>query len=295
MKMKIIKTTKELWKKYDMVCVVKNFSKTTIKDYRYYIEKFLKFTNNKILEENINPFIYHLRKKKYATATINLALSSVMFLFEQVCEKKFENRPKKFRIDKKIPLIVSRETVIKLINSTKNIKHKIVIELFYSSGVRLEELINIKRCNIDFDNRTIKIIKGKGRKDRYVIVSGHTLGLIKHYLDIRENQNNKYLFDSGETKHISSRHPQQVLRRLSEKLELGYNVHPHSLRRAFGTHLIEDDVNIEKVQKMLGHSNPNTTQIYTRYANIDLTKIKNPLDKILESASEGLLNTHKCT
>lgn len=282
-----IKTKQDLLNRFNQVCIIKGLSNSTIKDYQYYINSFLSFTHNKILEEYINPFIFHLRKKNYSTPTINLALSSIIFLFEQVCNKKFENRPKKFRLDKKIPLIPSREVIIRLIQSTKNIKHRLVIELLYSTGVRLNELINIKISDIDFDNKLIKINKGKGRKDRYVIVSNHALNLIKHYRKIRKYKSNPYLFDSTETKHISPKHPQQVLRRASKKLRLGYNVHPHSLRHSLATHLIENGYSINIVQKNLGHANPNTTQRYTQYANVDLTNVKNPLDIQLEKISKS--------
>lgn len=288
--MELLKTKNDLWEKYHQVCTIRNFSRNTVKDYKYYINAFLSFTKNRILEEYINPFILKLREKKYSTPTINLAISSIIFLFENVCEKKFANRPKKFRLDKKIPLIVSRENIIRMIQSTKNIKHKLVIEVLYSTGIRLSELIKIKKSEIDFDNGLIKIVQGKGRKDRYVIVSKHTIDLMKSYLKDREYQNNPYLFDSTETKHVSKGHPQQVLRRASKRLKLGYNVHPHSLRHSNATHLIEDGYAINLVQKNLGHSNPNTTQRYTQYANVDLTKIINPLDKQFEIMSRGLLD-----
>lgn len=288
-KVEDIKKKEDLIKRYNQICKLNNLSKNTTEDYWRYINQFLGLTHNKILEENVDSFIYHLRESGKSTSTINLAISSINFLFEQVCEKQFKKRPKKFRLDTKIPLIVPREVIMKVINSIKNKKHKLLVEILYSTGVRLDEVINIKKCNIDFNNKLIKIEKGKRKKDRYVIVSENALRLAKEYLDEREYQDNPYLFDSTETKHISPKHPQQVLRRISKKLKLGYNIHPHSLRHSISTHLIEDGYDLHLVQKNLGHVNPNTTQRYIQYANVDLTHIKNPLDRQFESMSKGLL------
>ena len=167
-----------------------------------------------------------------------------------------------------MPKVIPKKRILEIIKVTKNLKHRIIIKLFYSTGMRLSELINLKRSDINFENNTVRINKGKGKKDRITIISKSLhLDLLKYY------SNNIFKTDyllEGRKGKYSKKSVQLVLQK--------HNIHPHMLRHSFATHLLEQGTDIRLIQKLLGHSDLSTTQIYTRVSNRDLINIKNPLD-----------------
>jgi len=173
---------------------------------------------------------------------------------------------------KRLPIVLSKTEINKLINSIYNIKHRLVISLLYSAGLRVSELINLKNSDINFVDNTIHIKNAKGGKDRLTILSKKVKSLLKNY-----KTGNIYVFESRNKKY-SSRSISEVITVASLKAKINKNVTPHTLRHSFATHLLENGADIRHIQRLLGHSRLETTSIYTYVAKKDFLKIKSPLD-----------------
>jgi len=178
--------------------------------------------------------------------------------------------------EKKLPKVLSKKEIKALIDNTSNIKHRLIIKLLYSSGLRLQELINLKRKDLDFDRNLIHIVKGKGNKDRITILSNSIKTDLLRYFS-KSEFNTPYVLE-GRHGRYSKKSVQNVLNRAGKRI--GVKVHPHMLRHSFATHLLEAGTDIRHIQKLLGHTDLKTTQIYTKVSVKHLARIKSPLDLI---------------
>ena len=171
---------------------------------------------------------------------------------------------------------------MKMINATANLKHKILIELLYSSGLRLGEIVKVRWEDLDSINKLV-FIKGKGNKERYTKLSDKVTADLEDYRNVRDkmsNLGNPYVFDSEQRPetHISKKTVQKVLENTSKKLRLPMKVTPHRIRHSFATHSLENGTDSRYIQKMLGHSSSRTTEIYTQVTKNSLKNIESPLD-----------------
>jgi site-specific recombinase XerD len=261
--------------------VFRGFSSKTIKSYMYNSEKFLDYldkSSQKCDENSVIKYFELLHKKNYDLSTIRLIKASLDFLIKNIFEKNFAidkiPYPKKKKV---LPKVLSKEEIKIIFNETKNQKHKLILKMLYSSGMRLNELINLKREDIDPNRKTILISQGKGKKDRITILSENLSKELFDYI-FKTDFKTKYLFESSRNKKYSQKTIQKILEKSS--IKLNKKVTPHMLRHSFATHLLEQGTDIRYIQKLLGHSNLETTQIYTKVANTELLKIKSPLDNL---------------
>ncbi len=271
------KTKEDYLKELQELCVLKGFSVQTKKTYLFQVEKFLNFCKKSSLNLSPESVKCYLLSMDLSTNTSRLAYASLKFFFLNILLiKEFtEKVPVKKKI-KLLPKVISKENIKKMLEITKNLKHKIIMELLYSSGIRLNELLNLKRKDLDFDRNIINVRLGKGAKDRITLMSESLkIDLLKYYSTyefktefVLEGRNGKY----------TKRSVQEVLEQLGKKLDI--KLTPHMLRHSFATHLLEQGTDIRHIQKLLGHSDLKTTEIYTHVSNTNLSKIKNPLDNI---------------
>jgi site-specific recombinase XerD len=202
---------------------------------------------------------------------------AIRFFFLEVLKKplNLEEIPL-MKKENKLPKLISKENIKIMIDSCENLKHKLIIKFLYSSGLRLSELLNLKRSDIDFDNNLILVRQGKGTKDRMTLLSSSLKNdLLKYYSNYEFKTN--YVFEGRKGKY-SKKSVQKILERLGKKI--GIKIHPHMLRHSFATHLLENGTDLRYIQKLLGHSSSKTTEIYTHVANNQLKNIKSPLDNL---------------
>ena len=242
---------------------LRGFSPQTKKTYLYHITK---FTQSKLSKKE---FILTLIDKKQANQSVRLASAAITFYQRHILKTKPEYVPIPKK-QSKLPTVLNKNQIKLLINATTNTKHKIIVELLYSSGLRLSELINLKHEHINFENNTLLVKQGKGQKDRLTIVSQKTL----NRLDLEEEG---YIL-KGRSGKYTKKSVQSVIKQLAIKAQLKTNVTPHTLRHPFATHLLENGTDIRFIQKLLGHARLETTQIYTHVATHQLKHIRNPLD-----------------
>lgn len=260
----------------------RGFSGKTIDIYLYYNGKFLDFIKkqqNSISSKDIKSYLNYLVEKNVEPRTLNMALNSLKAYYTGYLGKKLFHRIRRSKVPKNMPNVLTREEIKKMVDNSSSLKHRLLIELLYSSGMRVGECIRVKLKDIDFDERIIFVEKGKGKKDRFVITSKRFIDDLKKYLKIRRKKSD-YLFDNHHGKPFSSRAAQEIVSLAAKKAGIQKRVYPHLLRASFATHLFEDDIRTHKIQKLLGHSDRRTTEVYIRPRTDDIKEIKSPLDRL---------------
>lgn len=258
-------------------CKLKGFSTQTIKTYSFHISNFLDFLEKSRLNLDNQGVKSYLLSQNKSRNTIRLKHMAIRFFFFEILKNPFtfEEIPL-MKKEKILPKVISQEKIKLIIENCDNLKHRLIIKLLYSSGLRISELLNLKRKNIDFDRNLILIKQGKGSKDRFTLLSPNLKeDLLKYYS--ANLFKTEYIFEGKKGKY-SKKSVQKILERLGKKI--GVKIHPHMLRHSFATHLLEQGTDIRYIQKLLGHSSSTTTEIYTHVANKDLSKIKSPLDNL---------------
>lgn len=269
------KSNLEYLQKLKERCILRGYSKQTIKSYNYNVRKFLDFIEKSRFNLSKESVKSYLLSQNVAVNSSRLQYASISFFFREILNRpfSFEEIPIKKK-EKQLPKLISKEQIKEMIYLTDNLKHKLIIKFLYSSGLRLQELINLKRKDIDFDRNLLYVQKGKGKKDRITIISESLkLDLLKYYS--QNTFKTEYIFEGRKGKY-TKKSVQKVLENLGRKI--GIKVHPHMLRHSFATHLLEGGTDIRHIQKLLGHSDIKTTEIYTHVSSKDLSNIKSPLD-----------------
>lgn len=183
------------------------------------------------------------------------------------------------RGDRTLPKVLSQSDVAKILNAHENKKHKAILYLTYSAGLRVSEVCALKPEHIDGDRMMITVKAGKGRKDRYTLLSRKALEMLRDYYV--EYKPSVWLFEGAKAEMpITVRSVQRIFKRACEKANVKKNVSIHSLRHSFATHLLEAGTDLRYIQELLGHKSPKTTQVYTHVSNTALQAIVNPLDRL---------------
>lgn len=255
---------------------IRGFSPLTARNYGFFIKKFFARIDknpDEMNEQDVKLYLSEMFDTK-SKNTIMLAAASLKFLYTEVLKKPFEDirMPKK---DKKLPEVLSREEVAKLIDSTDTQKSRLIISLLYSSGLRVSELVNLKTSDISLDQRSGWVRKGKGSKDRIFFVSEQLANDLKDYLQGREHS-----FIFSKDKPLTTRNIQKIIQGTRKRAGMTKRITPHTLRHSFATHLLDNGTDIRLIQSMLGHSSLSTTQVYTHISSEQLRKIQNPLDNL---------------
>ncbi|WP_241780993.1 tyrosine-type recombinase/integrase [Cochleicola gelatinilyticus] len=184
-------------------------------------------------------------------------------------------RPRKSQT---LPEILSKDEVKRILDCTRNLKHKALLTLLYSGGLRIGEALSMKLTDVDSDRMLLFVQGAKGRKDRYTLLSEKFLNLLREYYKIYRPK--KLLFEGQTGLHYSPVSARQVLKRSASKAMITKNIRLHTLRHSFATHLLESGTDIRYIQELLGHNSPKTTMIYTHVTSNSLRNIKNPFDDL---------------
>ena len=276
----------EAIKQFTQTIEVQCYSPTTVKTYKFHIKKFLQYYNNDLRQENIEKHLYYLKTKlNYSAESLNLARASLFYFFNKILKKEITIEITKIKRKKALPRPADRDIILKLIQHTHNLKHRTLIELAYSSGLRPFEVIKLQWNDIDIITKTVRVNGGKGMKDRISLLSDE---VIKHLLDLKQEkpENNDYVFFSQarSQNHICQKTFQKILETASKRAKLEKIIVPYNLRHSFGTHLLENGTDIRYIQDLMGHSSIKTTERYTKVAKQRLMEIKSPLDITLQES-----------
>lgn len=279
--------SKEIIRVYIKYLQGKRYSKSTVQTYFTFIADFINYIQPKPLNEltnrDVELFIENIFiARAYSISSQRQFISALKTFINLHTECKIDavllERPKKSRI---LPTVLSQLEVIKLLQVTKNLKHRAIIALLYSAGLRISELIALELKHIDIARRQVLVKNGKGRKDRYVILATSFLPLLQNYLSTYHPT--RFFVEGKEGIRYSGSSIRKFLHRSTQISKICKKVTPHTLRHSYATHLLENGIGLRHIQELLGHSKPETTMIYTHVAKKDLLEIKSPLDTILES------------
>lgn len=260
---------------------LKKYANNTIKTYVTCFEKFINHYSDleliEINEQEIRSYLSQLVKEGRSNSYINQAVNAIKFYYEIVLDmpnRFYEiERPRK---ENKLPKVISKEEVKSIIEHTNNIKHRCIVELLYSAGLRRSELLNLKIEDIDSKRMLIRVHGAKGNKDRVTLLSETLLEHLRQYF--KEWKPRAYLFESPTGERYSGKSIENILKRAAKKARINHHITPHMLRHSFATHLLENGTDLRKIQILLGHNSLQTTEIYTHVALNSFKQIKNLLD-----------------
>lgn len=260
---------------------LKRYALNTCKAYISLFEKFINQYPDKniveLSEQEIRTYLQLLIQQNKSNSYINQTINSIKFYYEVVMgmPNRFYSieRPRK---QHKLPQVLSKEEILAMISNTNNIKHRCIVGLLYSAGLRRSELLDLKIEDIDSKRMLIHIKNAKNNKDRYSLLSETVLKELRIYY--KEWKPKEYLFEGVLGQQYSVESIAKIVRRASKKAGILRKVTPHMLRHSFATHLLENGTDLRYIQTLLGHSSTKTTEIYTQVAVKNFKLIRNPLD-----------------
>ena len=200
---------------------------------------------------------------------------------ENILNKRLTYRVRYSKTPKSLPTVLTQEEIKRLFEAIYNNKHKLMIKLMYSTGMRVSELINLRIRDFEFSKKYGWVREGKGKKDRMFIIANRLNKDLQNF--IKENSlldYNSFLFKGNKKLHISKETIGKIIKDATKKAKIKKNVHCHTLRHSFATHLIENGYSVAEVQSLLGHNSPETTMIYLHTASKNMIKVKSPLDSL---------------
>jgi integrase/recombinase XerD len=260
----------------------KRYSPNTISTYtslfRDFVNYFAHLDPATITPNEINGYLdYLVNKRKISHSTQNQVINAIKFYYEKVLGKErltFEiDRPRK---ERHLPQVLSKEEIRSMLAAPTNLKHRCMLTIVYSAGLRSGELINLKVTDIDSTRMQIRIKKGKGNKDRVTLLSKNALVLLREYYKVYKPK--KWLFEGMNGDPYTSTSLRQVCKAAALKARINKHVRLHDLRHSFATHLLEGGTDLRYIQTLLGHSSSKTTEIYTHVSERHINLIKSPLD-----------------
>ncbi len=260
---------------------ISQHSPYTIRNYLDANNKLLEFTNKNpedITTEDIKKFLVKNMQVSKASSVI-LFLAAIKFAYTLIFHRDITipiKRPKK---EKTLPQVLSKREVKLLLNSIPNQKSKLILSIIYACGLRVSELTSLKLKDLNFEEKIGRIHQAKGKKDRIFNIPSFLEEDLQEQVKKQEQTKQEFLF-TGPKGQLSTRNIQKIVRKAAQKAGLPEEVHTHTLRHSFATHLLENDVDIRKIQELLGHSSISTTEIYTHISTQELKKIKSPIDSL---------------
>lgn len=206
---------------------------------------------------------YIVGRREVSTSTLNIAINALKFYYGEVLKQGFVYDIKRPKKDKKLPVVLSQEEVTQIFSSVNNIKHKAILMLICSAGLRVSEVVKLRPEDVDTQRKLIHIRSAKGQKDRYTILSDVTMETLKIYIQT-DTLKNRLFPGQKAGSHITTRTVQRIFEAAIKKAGINKDVSVHSLRHSFATHLLESGVDLRYIQELLGHKSSKTTERYIR-------------------------------
>ncbi|PIU75952.1 integrase [Candidatus Pacearchaeota archaeon CG06_land_8_20_14_3_00_35_12] len=259
---------------------LRGFTDKTISTYLFFNEKFLNFIGKQeaeIVGDDIKKYFASLMDKK-SRNTMMIAYSALKFYYDEILKKSIFPDIKLPKKEQTMPNVLTKDELKKLIDSSQTRKSKFIISFLYATGMRVSELVNLKKEDINLQEKVGWVRRGKGKKDRLFIIPEKLVPEIQFFID---NSKTPFLFSSSnKDEHLTARNIQKILKTTAKIAGISKKVSPHTLRHSFGTHLLDSGVDIRRIQELLGHSSLQTTQIYTHISTEEIKKIKSPFEEL---------------
>lgn len=259
----------------------RRYSPNTVNIYMTFMSKFLDCSTKEpqFTDEKVLAYLTQMVQTGYSASSQNQFINAIKYYREQVCgEAKKEYQLFRPRKEKALPIVLDQKSMKILLNSISNLKHKAIISLAYSGGLRVGEILALTLKDVDSQRMVIHLRQGKGKKDRQVPLSEKILELLRKYY--QKYRPSHYLFEGPGGKKYSSQSINAVLRRACQKADIKKKVTAHTLRHSYATHMLEKGIDIRYVQLLLGHSHIKTTEIYTHLSTRKLNELTSPFDDL---------------
>lgn len=259
----------------------RGYSRKTIETYVACLKQFLKSSQKdpkSITKKDIKEYLNCLVEKQASGNTINVHLNAIKFLMEDILGRKVLLNIRYSKTPKRLPTVLTKEEVQKLINAIENPKHSLILKLMYSSGLRLSELVHLKKEDLELEKNIGWVRNGKGGKDRLFIIAEKLKKELEQHIITHCPSQDSYIFIGVKGRHLSQKSVQEIAKKAAKRAGISKNVHPHTLRHSFATHLIEDGYDLAQVQLLLGHNSAQTTMIYVHMGSPKMINVRSPLD-----------------
>lgn len=273
----------------------RGYSPRTTETYCGCVRKFMKWVKKeprKVTRRDIQDFIDRLVDRNRSGSTINVYVNALKFLMEEILGKRILLRIRYSKVPRRLPAVLTRAEVLRLIGSVENPVHKLIVELMYSAGLRVSEVVYLRAKDIVFDNNIGWVRKGKGRKDRLFIIAQRIKERLKEHIEKNCSSPDSWLFSGKKGRPLSIRVPQEIVKSAAKKAGLCKEIHCHTLRHSFATHLIEQGHSLLAIQQLLGHSDAGTTMVYIHIASPNMLDVKSPYDTIQTDSGQSPKNRH---
>lgn len=270
---------------------LKNFTASTQEDYYRFVKRFLDFTGKEAMSityADIRCFIFHMKDaENKKPSTINCYTAAIRFFFEYTLGYVWDPKKiPKMKRDRQLPAVLTREQVQLLIDSTENYKHKAMLAVTYSSGLRVSETCRLRYEDITRSRKMIHVAKSKNREDRYSILSDRCIEILTEYW-YRYDRPREWLFPSPmRDAPLTTTAVESFMKEQVRRLGFSENVTPHTLRHSFACHLLEDGVSQTMIQQMLGHLSPISTSHYLQMTSKALMGIRSPFDTMADGGGD---------
>ncbi|MBI2665405.1 tyrosine-type recombinase/integrase [Candidatus Woesearchaeota archaeon] len=262
--------------------LIRGLSPATIRTYSYVVEKFFRTIPKEpyqISKNDLENYLLKMLEQGAPGNTINVQLNALIFFFEQVLNRKFTINIRYNKIPQRLPEFLTPEECKTFFSHIYNPKHHLMITLLYSTGLRVSELLNLKVKDLQLEQNYGWVRQGKGRKDRVFVVAERVKSIVIEWINNNILLPDDYLFNNRKQR-MSAQTVRAIIKKALLESGLSKNVHPHTLRHSFATHLIENGYAVTEVQPLLGHSKIETTLIYTHLAKPKLLNIVSPYDRL---------------
>ena len=274
-------TPQEFVEKLKIELKISKNSNYTLRNYFDANKKFLEFVGKTPEEVNNSDVKFYISENlsNKSSISIILFLSALKYAYGNILNKDITAGIKRPKREKKLPTVLTKEEMRQLIDAAKNVKSKLLISLMYACGMRVSELVNLQSNDLEFNEKIGQIKQAKGKKDRIFNLPEFLFDDLKKQVGQQKKKQQIFLF-TGPKGKLSERNIQKIVSNTAKKSGVNKRVHCHTLRHSFATHLLENGVDIRKIQELLGHADLSTTQIYTHISREELKKIKSPLDTL---------------
>ena len=262
---------------------IRKFAPKTQHDYLQRVKNFAAFLGRSpdtASFEDVRRYQLHLTTSGVGVPTLNQAVSTLRFFFRVTLKRHDILEHTHFiREPRKLPVVLSPEQVARLLDAAPGIKYKAALSVAYGAGLRASEVVSLKISDIDSTRMVIRVEQGKGRKDRYVMLSPHLLQLLRAWWKAARPQG--WLFPGRDrVQPMTTRQLNRACHAAAQMAEIDKNVSLHTLRHSFATHLLEQNIDVRVIQVLLGHAKLDTTALYTRVATKTISEVMSPLEHI---------------
>lgn len=267
------------------------YSPATISVYRNWIMEFLCFNRNKpagnLTLNDVHRFNHEvILERNYSVSSQRQFIGALKLFFTHTCpggpNPDDLERPRK---DQRLPEVLSKQEIQRILTFTKNLKHKLILSLLYSCGLRVGELIRLRLSDIEKERQMVRISMSKGRKDRYVPLGRAVQIVLYNYL--KKYTSSFHVIEGPNGRKYSTSSIRKILKRACKAAGIQKKVTPHTLRHSYATHMLELGVDIRYIQAMLGHRRPETTMIYTHISSQKIENLPNPLDELVREQQKS--------